>query len=111
MRDVLGDLVGEPRDRQCLQPDRAWSRKVGEEDAISAEDGVFEARNGGDVEADGSLECTHMSGMDAQSFAGSEVLQDELAGELDPGGSLACNLLEDEAVAAEDACAEGLLEA
>ena len=49
--------------------------------------------------------------MDAQDFTGGEVLLDELAGEFEPGGSLAGDPLEEESVAAEDAGAEGLLEA
>src|SRR5258705_3731507 len=52
-----------------------------------------------------------MAGVDAEEFAGGEVLDDELAGEFEPGNALAADFLQEEAVAAEDARAERLLEA
>ena len=52
-----------------------------------------------------------MAGVDAEVFSRAQVFDDELARELEPGGSLAGDALEQEAVAAEDAGAERLLEA
>src|SRR5437879_13482096 len=52
-----------------------------------------------------------MAGVDAEEFAGGQIFDDDFAGEFEPGGSLPGDLLEEEAVAAEDAGAEGLLEA
>ena len=106
-----GDLVGEPRDGQRLQPDRSGALEYGEEDSVSAEDGILQAWNHHDLEGDRGLECADVAGMDAQDFAGGKVLHDQLAGELDPRRSLAGDLLEQEAVAAKDAGAQRLLEA
>src|SRR5262245_44323264 len=49
--------------------------------------------------------------MHAQSFARLQIADYEFAGEFEPGGALSAEVLEQEAAAAEDACAERLLEA
>jgi len=49
--------------------------------------------------------------MNAEEFAGGEILDDEFAGEFEPSDALTADLLQEETVAAEDACAERLLEA
>ena len=48
--------------------------------------------------------------MNQERLAGRQVIGRELAGQLDPGGALAFQLLQDEAVAAPHAAAERLLQ-
>jgi len=103
--------VGEFGDGQGLEPDSAGSAEVCEEDAVSAEDGVLDAADGGDVETDAALECAYVAGMHEQRFAGCEVFDDHFAGKFEPGGSDAGDFLQEESVAAEDARSERLLEA
>src|SRR5580658_2863783 len=109
--NVLVDLVREARDGQRLQPDGSRADHFGEEEAVAAEDHVLDAGHRGDLKADRGLEGSDVAGMDAQDFAGLEVLADQLAGELEPRGACAAQLLEEETVAAEDARAERLLKA
>ena len=48
--------------------------------------------------------------MDAESFPGLKILDYQFAGELEPCGALSAEVLQEEAVATEDAGAERLLE-
>ncbi len=102
--------MGEARDGQGLEPDAARAGERGEEDAVAAEDHVAYAGDTLDLEGDAGLERSDVTGMDAEGFTGGKVFDDELAGELEPGYPLAVDLLQEETIAAEDACAEGLLE-
>ena len=102
--------MSEPRDRQGLEPDAAGASEGRKKQAIAAEDDVFDSGHGGDLELDAGLEGADVAGMDAKSFSGREIFDDEFTGEFEPGGALSAEVLEDEAVAAEDAGAEGLLE-
>ena len=102
--------MGEFGDGQRLQPDFAGAGEGSEEDAVSAEDHVTDAGDAGDLEVDVGLECSDMAGMDAEGFAGAELLKNDFAGELDPGDAFAADFLQQETVAAEDACTERLLE-
>jgi hypothetical protein len=104
-------LVCEAGDGQGLEPDSAGAGEGGEEDAVATEDHVLEAGDALDLEGDAGLEGSHVTGVDAESFTGGEVLDDDFAGEFEPGSSLPGDLLEEEAVAAEDTGAERLLEA
>ena len=49
--------------------------------------------------------------MDAQGFSRLQILRHQLTGELEPGRALPADMLQQEAVAAEDAGAERLLKA
>ena len=109
--EILLNLVSETGDGERLQPDAAGAGERGEKDAVAAEDHVFDAGDALNLERDGGLEGADVAGMDAEEFAGGEVFDDELAGEFEPGYALAADLLQEEAVAAEDARAERLLEA
>jgi hypothetical protein len=51
-----------------------------------------------------------MAGMDAESFSRLKIFDDEFAGKFEPGRALSAEVLQEEAVAAEDAGAERLLE-
>jgi hypothetical protein len=104
-------LVSETGDGQGLEPDAAGTHQRGEEDAVATEDHVTDAGNALDLEADAGLEGADVAGMDAECLAGGQVFDDDLAGELQPGDSLPVDLLQEEAVAAKDARAEGLLKA
>ncbi len=105
------ELVGELGDGEGLEPDASGALEHGEEDSVAAEDHVLDAADGGDLEVDAGLECADVAGVYLEDFAGGEVLDDDFAGEFEPEGADAGDLLEEESVAAEDACAEGLLEA
>ena len=56
--------------------------------------------------ADARLEHADMAGVDQQPLAGREIALDELAGEIEPDDAGAGDLLQDEAVAAEEAGAD-----
>ena len=58
-----------------------------------------------------ALEHADVAGMDAEALAGGQIVGDDFAAELDPCLGGAAEALEDEAIAAEDARAEALLEA
>src|SRR5579862_3133782 len=107
---VLHDLVGQAGDGEGLEPDAAGAGELREEEAIATEDHVAQAADHGDLKRDAALECADVSGVDEKCFAGTEIAHNQLAGELQPGGALAADLLQQEAGAAENARAEGLLE-
>jgi hypothetical protein len=111
LREILLDLVGEAGDGERLQPDTSGTGECCKEDAVAAEDHVFDARDALDLKGNARLKGTDVSRMDAKEFAGRQVLDDELTGELKPGDSLPGYFLQEEAVTTEDARAEGLLEA
>src|ERR1700744_2707518 len=108
---VLHQLVRELRDGQRLQPHSSRPGERGEKDALAAEDHVANAGDARDLKRHGSLEGANVSRMDAQQLAGSEVLDDQLARELEPCDTLSAHLLQQEAVAAEDTRAKRLLKA
>ena len=101
----------ESGDGQRLQPYRARSLEDGQENSIAAEDGVFETRNHHDLEGNRRLKSADMTWMHSQYLAGCKLLHDQLAGKLNPGGTLAGDFLQQKAVAAKDASAQGLLKA
>jgi hypothetical protein len=107
---VLLKLVGEARDGQGLEPDAARACESGEEDTVAAEDHVLDAGDALNLEGDAGLEGSDVAGVDAEDFAGGEVLDDDFAGEFEPSHSLPRDLLEKEAVATKDTCTKGLLE-
>ena len=107
---VLLELMGETGDRQGLEPDASGAGEGGEEDAVATEDHVADAGDAGDLEADAGLEGADVAGMHAEGFTGGEVFDDDFAGEFEPCSSLPGDLLEEEAISAEDTCTEGLLE-
>src|SRR5260221_10432084 len=83
---------------------------MGEEQALAAEQNIAEAAHHLDVEPDaGSLDAD-MADMDEQHVIGPEVLFDDLAGEIEPDGAGPRHLLQDEALATEEAGTEALLE-
>ena len=107
----FADLVGQPRNWKRLQPNLSRPGQQGQENSIAAEDHVLNSRNLGDLEAHGGLKCSHMARMHPKCLAGCQLLDDQLAAELQPGCSLAAHLLQHEPCAAKDACAQRLLEA
>src|SRR5262249_22573534 len=78
--EIFLDCVSELRDRQCLQPDFAWSGQRREEKAVSAEDHVPDAGDSSDLERHTRLKCADVSGMDPQVFAGLQIADDQLFG-------------------------------
>src|SRR5215468_1916923 len=78
--EIFLDGVSELRDRECLQPDSAWSGQGREKKAVSAEDHVPDAGNSGDLERHTRLKCADVSGMDPQIFAGLQITDDQLSG-------------------------------
>src|ERR1035438_9222161 len=111
MRQILIDLMREPRNRQGLQPHSSRAGHHRQENPIPAKDHVFDARHHGDLKPDRGLKSSHVARMHEQGFAGSEVLDDQLAGKLEPRRTLAAYLLQQKTVAAKDARAQRLLEA
>src|SRR5580658_97783 len=105
------DRVRQSGDGQGLEPDAAGAGQRGQEDSVAAEDHVLDAGDGGDLKCDAGLECADVAGMDAQGFAGLQVADNEFAREFEPGSALSADLLQQEAVAAENSGAQGLLEA
>src|SRR5579859_3951007 len=67
-----------------LQPHAAGTRERCEEDAVTAEQGVLDARHGGDVELHRLLVHADVTGVHAQRVARLQVVDDHLAVELDP---------------------------
>ena len=61
------------------------------------------------VEADAGLEHADVAGVDEQPLAGREIALDEFAGEIEPDDAGPGDLLQNEAVAAEEAGAQPLL--
>jgi hypothetical protein len=111
LRHVFREGVGKSGDGERLQPDSSGASESGEEDTVAAEDHVFDAGDGGDLERDAGLEGSDVAGVDAESFSGLKVADDKFAGEFEPGHALSSDALEQEAVATENSCAERLLEA
>src|SRR5581483_6681946 len=101
--------VRELRDRERLQPHAPRAGERGEKKAVAAEDHVLDSWHHRDLERDAGLERPNVSRMDSEGFAGLQVPSDELSGELKPGSALPAELLQQEAVATEDAGAERLL--
>ena len=81
-----------------------------EEQAVAAKDEVLDAADHGDLKRHAGLECADVAGMDEQGLARLQVADDHFAGKFEPCGALAADFLKQEAVAAEDARAERLLE-
>ena len=102
LRHIFRQGVGQSGDGQGLEPDAAGAGESGEEDSVAAEDHVLDAGNGGDLEGDAGLKGADVARMDAQSFAGLQIADDESSGEFEPGGALSGGLLQKEAVAAEN---------
>ena len=63
------------------------------------------------LESHGRVEHADVPGVHPQRLARGQLIADQLAGQFDPGPALAADALQQEALAREDACAEGLLEA
>lgn len=57
------------------------------------------------------MKSADVPGMDTERFARTQVAHDNFTAQFKPGSSCARDLLQQEAVAAEDACTEGLLKA
>src|ERR1700761_4150350 len=106
----MHELMRQFGNRQGLQPDPAWAHEGGEKDSIAAEDHVLDAGNSCDLKRDTGLKCPDVAGVDAQHLSGSEVLDDQFSGKLDPARTLAGHLLQKEPVAAKDSGAQRLLE-
>jgi hypothetical protein len=103
--------MGQAGDGQRLQPDSAGTGQSREENSVAAKDHVLDAGHGRNLKRNTGLKRAHMSGMDAKSFAGLKITHDQFSGELEPGGTLSADLLQQEAIAAENSRAQRLLEA
>ena len=111
MGHVLRQGMSQSGDGQGLQPDSAGAGERRQENSVAAEDHVLDAGHGRDLERDARLERAHVTGMDAQSFAGLKIAHYQFSGEFEPGGALSAGLLQQEAVAPENSRAQRLLEA
>ncbi len=101
----------EARDGQRLQPHATGTAEGSEKDTVAAEDHISDSGNALDLKRHSGLEGANVAGVNAEKFTGAEVLDDEFAGELEPCGTLAADLLQAEAIAAKDTRTERLLEA
>ena len=79
LRHVFGESMGQARDGQRLQPDSSGAGERGEKNSVAAENQVFDARDRRDLERNAGLKRSDVAGVDAESFAGLEVTDDELA--------------------------------
>src|SRR5271163_280953 len=80
-----------------------------QEQAFATEQDVLEATDHLNVEADAGLEHADMAGVDEQPFARREIAFDQFAGEIEPNNSRPRDLLQNEALAAEETGAEPFL--
>jgi hypothetical protein len=82
---------------------------VGQEEALSAEQGGLDAAGDSDVVVYRGLEGDQASGVQAEALAGTELSSDDGAAGVDEGQAVAANALEDETLTAEQAHADSLL--
>src|SRR5881397_2327516 len=92
-----------------LQPHPPGSGERGQEQARAAEEHVLDPGHGDDVELDRLLVHADLARMDAQGVARLQVVDDDLAVQLDPGPALSRQALHAETGAAEDTGAQPLL--
>ena len=111
LRQIFLNLVGQPRDRQRLQPHPSRPRKRSQENAIAAEDHVLDSRNALNLKRDGRLKCSDMARMHTKRLTHSEIFDHQFAGQLQPRCSCPRNPLQQEPVSAEDPRTERLLKA
>ena len=78
---------------------------------IAAKEHVADALDAGDVEANLALEHPDMPRVNPQRLARTQVVRNRFTTQLDPGLGAAAEALKNKSIAAEDACAEALLEA
>ena len=69
--------MGEAGDGERLQPDAAGPGERGQEDAVAAEDQVFDSGDALNLERDRGLEGADVAGVDAEEFAGGEIFDVE----------------------------------
>src|SRR5215469_6449560 len=100
---VLVDGVGQLGDGKRLQPDSSRASERSEKNAIPAENQIPDARHGSHLKRNAALESTDMAGVHAQGFAGTEVANDEFAGEFEPGSPLPGEFLQQKSVTTENA--------
>ncbi len=96
---------------KCLEPDSTGASQNSQKNSVTAEDHIFDSRHGRDLERNAGLECSHMAGMNPQSFAGLKIANHEFSRKFEPSGAQSAHLLQQKAVAAENARAQRLLKA
>src|ERR1700733_4276213 len=108
---VLHELVRQFGYGQGLQPDSSRPGKRCEENSVTAKYHVLDSRHGRDLKGNARLERADVSRMHPQSFARLQILYDQLTGKLDPCGPRSADVLQQEAIAAENPCPQRLLKA
>ncbi|CAN4071859.1 putative acetyltransferase involved in intracellular survival and related acetyltransferases, partial [Dysosmobacter welbionis] len=98
------------RDRHGLEIDMARSGDNGVEDPLTAEHHVLEPRDRLDIHGAGGIHGRQISGIHHQGLTGIQVVFHDMPVELGEGNPPAGELLHDEALAAEEAGAQLLLE-
>src|SRR6185436_4042190 len=102
--------AGQAGERQALQPDRARPGHAREEQAFAAEQRCLHFADVLDLEVDARRVGHHAAGIDHQRLPARELALDHRAAGVHEGQAVALELLHDEALAAEEADAQLLLE-
>ena len=110
-RDVLLQRMRQTWKRQRLQPHATGAGKLGQEDTVTAEEHVLDARDRGDLEVHIRVEGADVAGMDTQDLSGLKIFDHQLTRKLQPGRALTAHTLQDEAAATKDTGTQRLLEA
>src|SRR5262245_45392053 len=104
------DAIRHAAERQRLQPHAAGALQRREEDAFSAEERRLDPADELDVVVDAGLQRHQASRIDAHRLTGSEIEVVDRAAGVHEAEAVAFELLHDEALAAEQADAERVLE-
>src|SRR5690606_27389978 len=103
------DAPGEPRERARLQPPAAGAGERGAEQAVAAEQRGLEPADPLDVVRDARLERHEAAGIEAQRLSRCEIARHDRTAGMNEREALAFELLQDEALAAEQAGADLLV--
>src|SRR6185295_13959054 len=110
LRQRSEDARREPRERQALQPHRSRPGDLGEEEALAAEEGRLDLADVLDLERYVRRQRDEAAGVDEERLAGVQLAAEDRAAGVDEGEAVAVEALHDEALAAEEADRQALLE-
>lgn len=108
--DIGTDGVGHIIDGHGLQPHPAGAGEDGVEEALAAEEDVLGALHLLDVHVDTWLEAGHIARIHHDALTGLELVFHQIAVDLHEGSAVAGKSLHDEALTAEKAGTESLVE-
>src|SRR5690242_6181784 len=110
LRCCREDARSESRERQALQPHRSGPRDLGEEESLAAEEGRLDLADVLDLEGHARRQRDDASGIDEERLPGLQLAANDRAAGVHEREPVAVEPLHDEALAAEEADREPLLE-